>query len=123
MISPNIKNFIIAAVIIGGGFWLYSAFFVKSADDSSLLVTPAESEAVFAGNSDGSRILSILSNMKTILIDKNFFSEPAFTQLKDYSVSLGDEQKGRQNPFLSAEANVSSSANSAPDTATGKKVE
>lgn len=102
MISPNIKNFIIAAVVIGASFWIYSSFIVKSEDEDSLIsAVPAASGLEASSDNTGSQILKILSNLKTIRIDKTFFSEASFTKLQDYSVNLTEEQAGRKNPFIS----------------------
>jgi|SRR3989339_561066 len=105
MISKNIKNFIIAIAIIGGSFLIYSFFLNKSDDtNSSISSTPSTIETNQVDNTTGNQILKILSNLKTIKIDKNFFSEEVFTKLQDYSVNLTEEQTGRQNPFISVGA-------------------
>lgn len=101
MISPNIKNFIIAAVVIGAGFWLYSSFIVKTEDENSLISAVPATSGLEGNDTTGSQILKILSNLKTIRIDKNFFSDTSFTKLQDYSVNLTEEQAGRKNPFIS----------------------
>lgn len=104
MISKNIKNIVIAGVIIGASFLVYS-FFIKSSDSNeSISSTPSAVEMNQTDNTTGNQILKILSNLKTIRIDKNFFSEPAFIELQDYSVNLTEEQVGRQNPFISVGA-------------------
>lgn len=102
MISSNIKKITIGAVIIGASFFVYSFFINKSGEeDSSITSTPSAVESNQVENTTGGQILKILSNLKTIKIDKNFFSEASFVELQDYSVNLTEEQTGRENPFIS----------------------
>lgn len=102
MISSNIKNLTIGAVVIGVSFMAYSFFINKSDEgDSSITSTPSAVESNQVENTTGGQILKILSNLKTIKIDKGFFSEASFVELQDYSVNLTEEQTGRENPFIS----------------------
>lgn len=116
MISSNIKNIIIGVVVVGVSFFIYSFFVNKSKeeDNSSITSTRSAIESNQVENTTGSQILKILSNLKTIKIDKNFFSEEPFVKLQDYSVNLTEEQTGRENPFISTsfESMRSSSATS-----------
>ncbi len=115
MISKNIKNIVIAGVIIGASFLIYSFFLKSDGSNESISSTPSAVEMNQPDNTTGNQILKILGNLKTIRIDKNFFSEPSFTGLQDYSVNLTEEQVGRQNPFISVGAEPAQAPQATPN--------
>ncbi|MBI1974673.1 MAG: hypothetical protein HYS51_02420 [Candidatus Zambryskibacteria bacterium] len=44
-------------------------------------------------------LLSILNRLKEVTLEKNIFSDSAFSQLSDFSVNLSSQDTGRPNPF------------------------
>lgn len=59
----------------------------------------AQDEAA-GGGQIGGDILSILGDLGSIRLDDSVFQNPIFQSLKDYSVVIPREIKGRKNPFL-----------------------
>ncbi len=57
-------------------------------------------DIVVEGQQIGGDILAILNDLNKIKLDDSIFSDPVFVSLKDYSVTIPKELKGRQNPFL-----------------------
>ncbi len=108
---PKIKNIIIfvaIAVVLG----LAYVFFIKAPSDSSTnLVTTTPTPAItgttgaVTANSISSSLaandfLSLLLNINDIKLDDSIFSNPAFTNLRDSSITLmPDGTEGRPNPF------------------------
>lgn len=91
----SIKNIILFVVVLGALFFGYKFFFVKEA-------TPALSvQGVTEGNKTGKDFLVALINLQNINLDaaNTLLSDPSFSRLRDMSVSLPDEPRGRPNPF------------------------
>ena len=47
----------------------------------------------------GKETLEILLKLKSLKLDKSIFEEKVFKNLKDFSIELGEKEKGRDNPF------------------------
>lgn len=94
----NIKKFVVLIVLLVSGFFAYNYFFVdnKSKEMLSGAIIPAGTNAQ---QKVGNEILSLLLNLRALRLDPHIFSEKTFTGLKDFSVQLQDEPKGRTNPF------------------------
>lgn len=50
-------------------------------------------------SNDGAVILSVLNEMNNIKLESEIFMNPMFLSLKDFTVNLIEEPKGRPNPF------------------------
>lgn len=48
----------------------------------------------------GQELLSALSKLRALTLDENFFKDPVFQSLKDFSVPIASQAVGRSNPFL-----------------------
>lgn len=59
-------------------------------DDSGNLVT---AQVV------GADLIALLEELQSVRFDSSFFRSPAFTGLSDYSIDLGVQPQGRNNPF------------------------
>lgn len=51
------------------------------------------------GGQTGREILNLLADLKKVKLDESIFADPIFQLLKDTSVELDLEPKGRPNPF------------------------
>jgi hypothetical protein len=81
--------------------------FVTTALDGSFSSDPADATAL----SDAQEIMTALRTLNGIKIDTEFFDEPAFTNLKDYSVTIPPITPGRRNPFTPLSGAVLSDTN------------
>ena len=88
------KNIIVIAaiiVIVIGGSLLYMNTTPKQDSTSTL-------EAV-QSNRVSTRILSLLSQIQSLKIDKSVFSSNAYNSLVDYTIRIPEQNVGRPNPF------------------------
>ena len=67
----------------------------NTAANSSLETSQETSDAQLAG----SRVLSLLNQIKSLKIDTSLFSDPTYQTLRDYTVAIPQEEVGRPNPF------------------------
>lgn len=80
---------LLAVVLVGG----YFAFFnTKNVPD--LTSTMEDPTARVSGD-----LLSTLSSLNVIKLDNTIFSDPAFTALSDFGVTIPLQPAGRRNPF------------------------
>jgi len=95
-IQNNLKNIGITAVIVIGGFFLYSYFFGGSNVQTGVLsvTTPAAVDGVV-----GKDLLILLANLQTLRLDDSVFNDPAFRSFKNFRVDISPESIGRENPF------------------------
>ncbi len=78
----------------------FAHFFQNGAQaQTEPLVVPDEVSAEGGSNQKGREILALLDDLKKIRLDENVFSDPVFQSLKDLSVVLMVEPRGRPNPF------------------------
>jgi len=82
--------YIIIILIAVIGYWAYNAFLSGGSD--ALLTTQTVSPL-------SQEILTTLSSLNTIRLDNTIFSDPVFTSLTDYGVTIPPENIGRRNPF------------------------
>ncbi len=47
----------------------------------------------------GQELLTALSKLKSLTLDENFFKDPVFQSLNDFSVPIASQDVGRANPF------------------------
>ncbi|MBU1046225.1 hypothetical protein KKH36_00390 [Patescibacteria group bacterium] len=50
-------------------------------------------------NEVGKETLEILLALKSLKLDDSLFDEIVFSSLVDFSIELGEKEKGRENPF------------------------
>jgi len=106
--APKIKNIIIFSALALIFILLY-IFFIRKAPDQANLVssasTPSPTTSVSSetGTPDSliaKDFLSLLLSVKNIKLDDSIFSNIAFTNLHDSSITLiPDGTEGRPNPF------------------------
>jgi hypothetical protein len=89
------KKIIIVVVVVVLLFVVYSMFFKKTAEPV-LSTTPTSGQNLSAENSE---LITLLSQLKTINLNKTIFSDAIFLSLFDFSVTLIPEPVSRPNPF------------------------
>jgi hypothetical protein len=94
-IKNNLKNIIIALIVLIGGYYLYSYFFPGTDTTQTLSVTSPAS----VDTSIGGELLLVLTDLKTLKLDDSIFSDPEFKNLRNFRVELNPEPVGRDNPF------------------------
>ena len=100
---PKIKNIIIFLIIAIALILIYVFFLKPSSDQDNLVLTTSGTSAL--PNVDGTSsvtqdFLTLLLNVKNIKLDDSIFSDPAFANLHDSSITLvPDATTGRPNPF------------------------
>lgn len=112
---PKIKNIIIFVAIVAILILIYIFFVQPALSNQASLVSSTSSAALpSTDNTNGSSagvatsgtspvgqdFLSLLLNVKNIKLDNSIFSDPAFINLHDSSITLTpDAVIGRPNPF------------------------
>ena len=102
---PKIKNIIIFAVIAVALVLVYIFFIPKASNTASLISSPANSTTtpgVASGDTGAvaQDFLTLLLSVNSIKLDDSIFSDPAFSNLHDSSITLTpDATVGRPNPF------------------------
>jgi hypothetical protein len=96
--SKKVLIIIIAIVVVAIGYYLYSSGDSEVAvdQDSSLVTQSAdfgETQIV------GARVLSLLNQISSLNIDDSIFQSAAYKSLVDYTISIPEQNVGRQNPF------------------------
>jgi len=86
--------FIIVIIILALSAYFYYQGQIPISD-SPLEASEASSDA----QAVGSRILSLLKQIKSLKIDTDIFDDPSYSTLRDYSVAIPEENVGRVNPF------------------------
>lgn len=105
----------IVIIVIAGIWWGLSQ---PPATSSSVIATVDASGAPVTGASTGapgggsSGLVETLLALRTVTLSGSIFSDPAFQNLKDFSVAIVPEPVGRPDPFapLGVSASVSGSA-------------
>lgn len=83
-------------------FFVYSYFFGGNESENlieSTVNAPTGAEAI------GSDIIQALSQIETLKLERNIFSDPVYRSLVDRSKVLTPEPVGRNNPFAPVGAN------------------
>ncbi len=101
--SQKIKNTIFIVIFLVIVFVAYSFFFKK--DDSGPLLTSQPAAKESGGASLVQEFLVLLNKLNNLELDTGIFQDPVFNSLKDESVELQDQPKGRRNPFAPLETN------------------
>lgn len=73
--------------------WAYFTFFSSGEGSSAVLIDEQVSTPL------SQDILATLSSLHVIKLDGSIFTDPVFTSLTDYGVSIPPETAGRRNPF------------------------
>ncbi len=97
--STSSKSTIIAlVVIVAVALLLYFYYKGNPNDDStsSLTVVSAESQEARASSD---RVLSLLSEIRSLNIKNTLFTNPVYKSLVDYTIAVPDQPIGRINPF------------------------
>ena len=100
----TIKNIIIY-VILAAVLTLVYLYFIKKSPNQEILISSVSSPLPETKINDQTSkltkdFLSILLNVKNIKLDDSIFLSPAFSNLRDSSISLVQDQiEGRLNPF------------------------
>jgi hypothetical protein len=89
------KTWIISAGIILAAILAYYAFFAGAPAVTDVGTLEAQSN----GQVVGAQVLSLLNQIQSLQIDKNFFQTPAYLSLQDHTVAIPPVIVGRPNPF------------------------
>ncbi len=97
--TPSKGTFIALIIIIVVALLLY--FYYKGSPSDSAVsslstINTAESADAQAS---GDRVLSLLSEIRSLKIDSHIFQNPVYRTLVDYTVSVPEQSVGRVNPF------------------------
>ena len=94
-IKKSLRFIIIIGLLSAAAYFGYQTF-LKTEPASDLVTVAAPSAAQIKAGRD---FLVTLNNLKAIQLNPAIFSERTFAALKDISVTLPEEPKGRPNPF------------------------
>ena len=83
--------YILGIFIALAGLWAYMTYFSDPPTSATL-----NTEPVSPLSPD---VLATLANLTTIKLDNKIFTDPLFTTLTDYSVTIPSQTAGRRNPF------------------------
>ncbi|PIQ68229.1 MAG: hypothetical protein COV91_05220 [Candidatus Taylorbacteria bacterium CG11_big_fil_rev_8_21_14_0_20_46_11] len=83
-----------AFIIIVGGFIYY---LVTESSGGNVAMTHVEASPL--QTTLGRDLLKTLARLKSTKIDTSIFSDPVFTSLKDFGVTISSQPVGRRNPF------------------------
>jgi hypothetical protein len=97
--STLLKNLLIALGLSVILFVGYLAFFKDSGGTQSSVSAPEGAKAEL----EGQALLSTLSEVRSLDVGGELLSDPLFLSLRDLRTQLGEEPKGRTNPFVTAE--------------------
>ncbi len=93
--SQKVKNIILGIALVVVLFIGYSLFFPRQAEGPLLvsLQAPAGGQTVVQ------EFLALLETLNNLRLDTTIFEDRVFNSLKDESVQLQEEPRGRRNPF------------------------
>lgn len=94
MLKINKKYIFFCLSLIFVCFFAYQYW--TKADTSSQLISSGVGSTA---GSIGSETLQILSELRTLKLDEDIFSDKAFRSLEDFSMELQPQPVGRNNPF------------------------
>ncbi len=95
-----LKNLLIAlglAIVLFVGY----VVFMRGDETDESLADRGNNTSVEAGL-ETQELLVTLTELRSLNIDGEIFSDPLFLSLKDFRKDLGEEPTGRANPFLPA---------------------
>ncbi len=103
------KYFIIIMCLLGGVIgcvaWLQTTTVYGQ---STMDVTTSETGV------EGRQVLAWLNQLKAIRLDINLFDDPRYKSLADFTVDIGEQPIGRDNPFLPADSTIRNQAVNIP---------
>jgi hypothetical protein len=94
----NTKKNIIAGLL---SFTAITSFYVSKETQAQAQLVVPETPPSGIESLQGREILSLLADIKKIHLNGDLFLSPVFLSLRDFSVDLVAEPKGRINPFAS----------------------
>ncbi len=102
--TPKLKKIIIAIVVLGILFLLYTVFLKPDPEGEVLVVGRNSSGGVGAITSQDTAVLAsqisqALLKIEQITLHRAIFDDPIFVSLEDRSQPIVDEPIGRTNPF------------------------
>jgi len=86
------KGVILLVIIFIAAFFVFSGG--EKVEDSALLVSKAVDES-----SVGKDLVAILLELRSLELDESIFEDGFFTSLEDFSLEIGSQPAGRENPF------------------------
>ncbi len=95
--SAQIKQIIIAIVIILVAFFAFKTFFGNETPNDQSLISQSSESSYLAG---GEEILVLLGKLNAIQLDSSIFSNRVFMSLTSFERPLEEQITGRPNPFL-----------------------
>lgn len=99
--SEKTKNITIVVVLVIAVFIVYSVTF-KGDGPADLLISQSVSD-VDAESTVVREFLALLNTLNNLSLDTSIFQDPIFNSLRDESVQLIDQPRGRRNPFAPLE--------------------
>ena len=95
--SQRTKNIALAAILVALVFIVYSLFLKKDGGDE-LLVSQSAKEAA-GGTGVVSEFLIFLQTLNRLRLDTSIFNDAVYNKLRDESVDIVGQPRGRTNPF------------------------
>lgn len=94
--NSKIKKIIIAVVVIGIIFIVYSIFFKGDPEIEALLKNEGQ---ISTADVLGADIIKAINEISSLDLDRSIFNDPVLKSLVDHSTEIQPEPKGRKNPF------------------------
>lgn len=94
MLKINKKNIIFCLGLGLLGFFAYQHW--TKAEVATQLISTNET---VTADSVGDETLQILSELRTLTLDEDIFTDKAFQSLEDFSMEIKEQPVGRNNPF------------------------
>ena len=82
--------------VVGFGYFAISNSISTAYGQSASNFVPETSDVSVAG----ARVLALLNRLNNIKLDDKIFSDPLFTGLQDWTITINPQQIGRANPYL-----------------------
>ncbi len=90
------KTVILAIIILLIAFAAYYFYNKSTSSDASLVASTNNTAAV------GAELITLISSLNNINLDKAVFEDQAFKSFIDFTVSIAPQPKGGRNPFSPA---------------------
>lgn len=94
--TQNIKQIIIAAIVIIVAFVGFKMFFGSDGPADEALAVDNASSAQFI---DGQAILVLLGKLNQVTLDESIFTSSVFSSLESFEKPVEDQAISRNNPF------------------------
>ena len=92
------SKFIIAGVVLVALLVAYNIFYLQPKKEAGGDFIRSQNQTITSSEL-GREIVSILNQLKTVTIDPEFFQDPRFRRLVDFSVEIQPQPVGKENPF------------------------